>query len=1637
MFKNICKIYKNKKISFIIKMSNIIMNETSIATPAQIKADAKAFQKFKNEKIKKENVKYKKFVQSFKNIINEKTGRKFSNKYIKDEWNKRIKLGLEKKPSTLKNIKNEWNNLSNADRYPYVDKRLKIKPIWYLSVSRRTASQCVHEYFQMLAIPVKDNDFLYNKATKRFENVSLEIQFLNTSVPLPVSILSSTDNSRQVNIKRVKQNEDDVKFIQQNIDNFEIEILRIKYDSHGKLQLFDGTEEGFNQFKDRSVESIFNRIAKLESENSKYVISIDKIEHDPSISNEGKLVAIKGYNNYIEKNNKTIDFYNDKIKEIEKINYDDINANEEIKDIAYNLVREGNNDHPFLSFNKEELVKMGAYLMQFSKDRKIRVNSDYVIITDLDDSFKYLPTDQDDMQNIIVNVKDVKKNFFINNGNYYGYFGYVVPGIENYKFNDSKSALCSFTCLALNPNFQKLLPDIIFDDRYMNFEIYKLSGIIAYRSGLIYGSVELNPKQIRICHHIISQYFNIKFCVQYSKFSVKSGRMRNDIYLYDCNKNCGIKVAKKDCGDLTIIKTLYVAQHIFNINDKESHKFLKDNIVKNIDFKKSTKYAEHINLERKSTEDYLLDQNHIWGIKVHKAYMREARINPKINHTVILNYMSRMDNEKFERVKDVNVHNKKSGEPVIFRAKMGEGNNKLKFLKYVDIDKYDELLKSYDLQLTPSGGGHCNLYVSMDLETFSKSGIKTYSFSYCVYTRGEKNPIRDEPVFKYSSSVISKDVIEEEFLKIGRRSDELGFSNVVIHFHNGSKFDSIILEPYILKFKNTYFMDGPPKAIWNPNLIDFKFNLLGINSSYSIRDSYRLLMAPVSKLSSVYNLGIENAKYEYPYCFYQKIHAEGILKTHYNKEEMIQMITEKDFPYMSKNETGIDRVKRELINYNNFVESYFKENEYFNPEEYCKKYNDQDVIIVREALLAATEMYEKLGILNGLDSLNPHKIAVYEGNVEDEKGDEHDAITAQYEVASLIDSITLSSFVGKIVRLENIYCDSKNYKTTIKNGLHDYIKPSLQGGICYAAANRKMRKFESKRIRFIAKADWFYINPKHKDLVELFCNFGYDKNKAKPTIPISKQHLNELVMMSMEEGFGLCCFDFTSLYPSAMFLQSMNAGRYRDMTENDFNKYISNKKENDKIFFASFEYNVTNCKRCNIHFLTTLDKDDIRVNIEKMPIGKITMNNIQVDLFNKLYPNGTLKFVNGIIYETTTNSLKNLIGTLFTERCKYQHMENSENKEERDMSKLEVTLKLIMNTVYGKFLVREVNNQVTYWSKNYREGIYKFAEKIIKDDIFVKMKICLRNNKICWNESLGNIIDTKIIVFLEYVNTLPVKEISKFYTLYLNAHNKNYSPKKQLIILMSTYMHKIGLFNDFFANDYDTKYERFNNKIISDHPINCPEKDNEGYTNKVKLVIEERKHENKLDWASLILAKSKELLYKLCKKIGYDQVYYIDTDSCTCDGSKALQENIKKGYKGKELGSYKSDYSNEYEKGKVYLQPINPSIGMESIFSVFVTKKLYCNVLFGLHPDGYCTVMSKKRAKGISGDHVPVQDYIAMNQDRKVKQNVTDISSFCAIKVKGGGLVQVDNLVKTAQSDRSIENEKIEEILKFMKNLFK
>ena len=170
-------------------------------------------------------------------------------------------------------------------------------------------------------------------------------------------------------------------------------------------------------------------------------------------------------------------------------------------------------------------------------------------------------------------------------------------------------------------------------------------------------------------------------------------------------------------------------------------------------------------------------------------------------------------------------------------------------------------------------------------------------------------------------------------------------------------------------------------------------------------------------------------------------------------------------------------------------------------------------------------------------------------------------------------------------------------------------------------------------------------------------------------------------------------------------------------------------------------------------------------------------------------------------------------------------------------------------------------------------------------------------------------------------------------------------------------------------------------------------------------------------WASFVLDRSKEIMFELffkAQQLG-GELKYSDTDSAffSTDIYFKLLENTE-GLMGKELGQFKSDFDDKFKaskaseelkksnaeyKSKYIVKGIVDGCGVVSIASIFLAKKLYCNVLLSTQSDDfenyYLEPQFQATGKSIMKEKLTYRDYelllddnVKYTQDRSEYVNV-------------------------------------------------
>lgn len=156
-------------------------------------------------------------------------------------------------------------------------------------------------------------------------------------------------------------------------------------------------------------------------------------------------------------------------------------------------------------------------------------------------------------------------------------------------------------------------------------------------------------------------------------------------------------------------------------------------------------------------------------------------------------------------------------------------------------------------------------------------------------------------------------------------------------------------------------------------------------------------------------------------------------------------------------------------------------------------------------------------------------------------------------------------------------------------------------------------------------------------------------------------------------------------------------------------------------------------------------------------------------------------------------------------------------------------------------------------------------------------------------------------------------------------------------------------------------------------------------------------------YGSFVLDSSKYLMNKL----GF-YILYTDTDSAFIKNQdyNKLKANEHDLMNESTLGMFKSDFNDKFKEAKPFID-----IGIVSILSVFLAKKLYCNVLLGVmtspEGQGYISCKVKQAGKGIVKDALTIGDYRMMSNDNiSVKQYrvvaLEDTTEKPVFKIIGG-----------------------------------
>jgi hypothetical protein len=186
---------------------------------------------------------------------------------------------------------------------------------------------------------------------------------------------------------------------------------------------------------------------------------------------------------------------------------------------------------------------------------------------------------------------------------------------------------------------------------------------------------------------------------------------------------------------------------------------------------------------------------------------------------------------------------------------------------------------------------------------------------------------------------------------------------------------------------------------------------------------------------------------------------------------------------------------------------------------------------------------------------------------------------------------------------------------------------------------------------------------------------------------------NNLMIMCFEI---LNDFDAVSLYPSAMSMMGFLKGVPKKLVGKRCLSYDFLKEKDG--YFVEIKINKVGIKR-DFPLLSYIDENGVRKWTNDM-VGK-TMYINKVSLEDAIeFQNIDFEIVRGYYYdEGKNNGIKNVIKTLFEERKKWKLQENP----------IEMIYKLIMNSGYGKSIMKEIETESKFF--NTKESFQKYLSK--------------------------------------------------------------------------------------------------------------------------------------------------------------------------------------------------------------------------------------------------------------------------------------------------------------------------------------
>lgn len=836
------------------------------------------------------------------------------------------------------------------------------------------------------------------------------------------------------------------------------------------------------------------------------------------------------------------------------------------------------------------------------------------------------------------------------------------------------------------------------------------------------------------------------------------------------------------------------------------------------------------------------------------------------------------------------------------------------------------------------------------------STILIYSYSVCPYEY-KQHSVDLNDINYINTCVINTDIENkvsknnEKIVKnmISSITKKLPYgSKVYLYAHYGSRFDNLLIRNVLLGLPGV----TSPKSIvaGENNLVSFSciyFPEYKNNKKYfsiELRDSYKILQAPVRNLPSTY--GLTSCKLEFPYPLYQYLynyktyntirqHNRNVFKDEEGLDRIIETVkksckcrglratilsTELSSISLSSDKqcSNCGLLDIFLKNYKELhnkdyrkedspwfrispemkddLDKYFKlaDNDrlYFSVDDFNTMYNKYDVYIVRDSFKKFKEYLSSAASSPNFNNFMENFInSESDENLKQKLRLLRDKNIKEMEFLPYLSNIdpikyrTISAIVNDIMYGSGVYDNIY----TLKGALKKFVQKSVVGGRVQLNSNLSESNgkivFESKYIDELSK----YLD---KDVNE-------DSNR-------------KILEMITEKGGSVVDFDAVSLYPTAIYNCEMPAG---PPTVINFPVPIS-----DERFLLGLSKNANGIDNCKFFiccdFYTTVDLDFPLVSemVEfKKKSNSVSYMNSHGTLANRKLP--------------TTNKSRQFRNGSFT------------------------------NVVIGDELYKNL--------KQYQSAVFTKIHCVV----LFKEK-CTR-----FSEVTKTLFDLRNV--FKSMNKHPCNNIFKL------IMNSSYGRT-----ILKDKKHK-SIYKKFYTDSDKTKLNGYINKNST------------FLKNEIKkigswLILEKRNIVDSFQGmphiGSCILEKSKSIMtnvFTILQNNGYP-IYYTDTDSIHIDtnGMKYLEEFV-----GETMGYFHSDFDiggaspiSLSDKSEKINGVINGDIKLFALKSYFLGKKFYYDKIFGIKNNKY-SFFSHSRAKGAIAKDMNEDTYLHLLSGKYIQQD--------------------------------------------------